>query len=95
MTSEFQSPPWKTDAKFQELYQTKSELSSRNANPNDIKRIRKKIRLRARHLKNEHFRLEAEKMNTFAINKQIEKLFHRAKKTRNYPQTNKQCLPNR
>ena len=45
-----------------------------------IKRTRKKIRLRARYLKNEHFRLEAEKINTFAINKQIEKLFHRAKK---------------
>ena len=80
MTSEFQSPPWKTDAKLQELFQTKSELSSKNTNPEDIKRIRKKIRLRARHLKNEHFRLEAEKMNTFVINKQIEKLFHRAKR---------------
>ena len=80
MTSESQPPPWKTDAKLQELFRTKSELSSKNANPEDIKRIRKKIRLRARHLKNEHFRLEAEKMNTFVINKQIEKLFHRAKR---------------
>ncbi|XP_066932796.1 uncharacterized protein [Clytia hemisphaerica] len=80
MTSESQPPPWKTDAKLQELFQTKSELSSKNVNPEDIKRIRKKIRLRARHLKNEHFRLEAEKMNTFVINKQIEKLFHRAKR---------------
>ena len=80
VTPESQSTPWKTDAKLQELFQTKSELSAKNANPEDIKRIRKKIRLRARYLKNEHFRHEAEKLNTYATNKQIEKLFHRAKR---------------
>ena len=46
-----------------------------------IKRIRKKIRPRARYLKNDHFRHEAEKVNTYAINKQVEKLFNRAKKS--------------
>ena len=39
----------------------------------------KKIRLRACYLKNEHFKKEAKKINMFAINKQIEKLFSRAK----------------
>ena len=78
LTSEIQSR--KTDVKLQELFQTKSELSSKNANLEDMKRICKKIRLLLRYLRNAHFRHEAEKINTYAINKPNEKLFNRAKK---------------
>lgn len=77
---ERQSTPWQTDEKLQELFRTKSELTSVDADPDTIKRIRKKIRLRARYLKNEHFKHEANKLNAYTINKQIEKLFTGAKK---------------
>ena len=73
------SPPWRSDAKLQELFTTKTELVAKNAPPESLARIRKKIRLHARFLKNEHFKSEAEKINMFAINKDLEKLFSRAK----------------
>ena len=72
-------PVWKSDQKLKDLFATKTELVNRNADPTAIKRIRKKIRSHARHLRNEHYKLEAEKMNSFAINRQIEKLFRKAK----------------
>ena len=44
-----------------------------------MKRIRKKIRHRVRYLKDEHFKSEADKLNIYALNRQIEKLFMKAK----------------
>ena len=52
---------------------------SNNSDHKSLTSIRKKIRLRVRYLKNEHFKQEAEKINVLAINREIEKLFARAK----------------
>ena len=41
--------------------------------------IKKKIRLRIRYLQNEYLKHEAEQINQLAINRELEKLFHRAK----------------
>ena len=48
---------------------------SKNADRNTfIAVIRKKIRLQAKYLKNEHFKQEAAKINQFAVNREVEKL---------------------
>ena len=70
---------WHNDEKLQTLFITKSDLVASNADQKLIKAIRKKIRIRARYLKNEHFRKEAEKINTLALNKELDKLFRRAR----------------
>ena len=72
--------PWHNDETLKALYIQKDELISKNAGFKTLSRIRKKMRLRARHLRNEYFKSEAEKMNQLAINREIEKLFAQAKK---------------
>ena len=69
------SQPWHNDEKLQSLFNRKSELINSNANQKLITSIRKKIRMQARYLKNEHFRQEAEKINTLAINRQLDNSF--------------------
>jgi len=44
-----------------------------------LKAVKKKIRLRARYLRNEYLKRDAEKINQLAINRELEKLFHRTK----------------
>ena len=73
------SQPWHNDEKLQSLFDRKSELINSNADQKLIMAIRKKIRMRAKYLKNEHFRQEAEKLNTLAINRELDKLFCRAR----------------
>ena len=63
---------------MKELFDRTSELVTDNADEKFIKAVRKKIRLRARHLKNEHFRQKAEKINNLAVNRKLEQLFHKA-----------------
>ena len=58
--------------RLQELFTNKAELMARNADEKAIKAIRKKICLRSRYLRNEHFRKEAKTINTYAINKERE-----------------------
>ena len=55
------------------LYLKKDESVATNASHVDISEFRKKIRLRTRYLRNEHLKLEAEKLNQF-INRELEKL---------------------
>ena len=74
-----QTQPWHNDVKLEQLFRKKDELMSHNADRKSLASIRKKIRSRAKYLKNEHFKQEAEKINVLAINREIEKLFARAK----------------
>ena len=71
--------PWRDDEKLNELFALKAKLITENADRKLIISVRKKIRLRARYLKNEHFKNEAEKINQLAIHRELERLFHRAK----------------
>ena len=71
--------PWHNDKKLKDLYSRKEELMEGNHDQKAIAAVRKKIRLRARHLKNEHLRSEAQKINQLAINRELEKLFQKAK----------------
>ena len=70
---------WHNDEKLKHLYELKDRYILENYNLNSLRAIRKKIRLRARYLKNEYLKQEAEKINQLAINRELEKLFHRAK----------------
>ena len=74
--------PWHNDAKLQELFDKKDELRNKNADRKQLITLRKKIRQRARYLKNEHFKKKAEKINQLAVNRELEKLFHRARNQR-------------
>ena len=50
---ENQSPIWKSNQELKDLFTTKTELMTRNADPSAFKRIRKKIKSHARHLRDE------------------------------------------
>ncbi|XP_066925162.1 uncharacterized protein [Clytia hemisphaerica] len=71
--------PWHNDDKLRELYELKNRLMIRNSDQKAIKAARKKIRLRCRHLKNKYLEQEAEKLSQLAVNRNLERLFHRAK----------------
>ena len=73
------SQPWHNDEKLQLLFTRKTELITSNANKKLIAVVRKKIRLRTRHLKNVHFKKEAEQINSLALNRKLDKLFRRAR----------------
>ena len=47
---------------------------------NELSKIRKRIKLRAKFSKNEYFKAKADKINQSAINRELHKLFSRAKK---------------
>ena len=71
--------PWHDDAKLQELFVRKDELLFKNADRRCINAVRKKIRNRAKFLKNEYYKQQAEKLNQLAINRELEKLFRLAR----------------
>ena len=71
--------PWHNDEKLKQLYDHKDNFILKSSNSNVLKAVKKKIRLRARYLRNEYLKREAEKINQLAINRELEKLFHRAK----------------
>ena len=71
--------PWQDDEMLRNFYAEKDELLSRNADLNSIRSIRRKIRMRSSHLRNEFFAAEAERINQLAINRQLEKLFQQAR----------------
>jgi len=78
-TNTISRQPWHDDEKLKDLFDLKDKLTSENSDLNSIKAVRKKIRHRAKHLKNVYLKQEAEKINLLAINREIEKLFQRAK----------------
>ena len=71
--------PWHDDDILRTMYDQKDQLIAHNADTKQLSSIRKRIRNRAKYLKNEHFKAEAEKINQHAINRDLEKLFQRAK----------------
>lgn len=73
------SVPWNNDEKLKKLFQSKNELMSKNGDQRSISAFRKKIRQRVRFSRNEYYKQEAEKINQLSINREIEKLFSRAK----------------
>ena len=60
--------PWHDNVKLQKLFIRKNELICKNANLKAVNSVRKKIRNRAKFLKNEHLKKQAEKLNQLAIN---------------------------
>ena len=72
--------PWHDDIMLKGLYHLKDLQIAQNANSNELSKTRKRIRLRAKFFKNEYFKAEAAKINQFAINRDLDKLFSRAKK---------------
>ena len=58
----------------------KDQQTAQNANSNEPSKTRKRIRLRAKFLKNEYFKAEATKINQSAINRKLDKPISRAKK---------------
>ena len=71
---------WDNDIILKEVYDLKDQQITQNANPNELSKIRKRIRLRAKFLKNEYFKAGAPKFNQSAINRELDKLFSRVKK---------------
>ena len=53
----------------------KDELMLKNADRKAVNSVRKKIRSRAKFLKNEYFKKQAEQLNQLAINRKLETLF--------------------
>ena len=72
--------PWHDDDILRELYELKDQLILQNASRNQLSNIRKRIRLRAKSLRNDYYKSEAEKINQSAINRELDKLFFRAKR---------------
>ena len=70
---------WHNDDELKRLHELKDELFRRN-NTKELIKTRKKIRLRSIHLRNQYYKSEADKINQFAINRELDKLFSRAKK---------------
>ena len=71
--------PWRNDEELKRLYELKDELTLRN-NTKEQFSVRKRIRrLRLKHLRNQFYKSEAENINQFAINRELDKLFSRAK----------------
>ena len=71
--------PWHDDQKLHELFMRKNDLMKCNADRKTIIAVRKKIRMRVKYLKNEYFKQEAENINQMAINRELERLFKRAR----------------
>ena len=71
--------PWHDDEKLRDLYTQKDTLIANNVDSKVLMKLRKKIRLRARYLKNEFMKSEAEKINQLALNRKLQELFQRAK----------------
>ena len=71
--------PWQEDATLKELYNQRDLQKKNNASSKTINITTKKIRKRAQHLRDEHFKAEADKINQFAINRELDKLFAKAK----------------
>ena len=64
--------PWHNDEELKRLYELKDELTLRN-NTKEQFSIRKRIRLRSKHLRNQFYKSEAEKINQFGINRELDK----------------------
>ena len=73
-------PPWHNDEVLEELYNRRDQLRKENATRKIIAVTTKKIRKRASFLRDEYFKMEAEKINQFAINRELDKLFSKAKR---------------
>ena len=71
--------PWHNDQTLSDLYSRKDELFAKNGDKKTIQLLRKKIRKRSRYLRNEYFKAEAQKLNQLAVNRELDKLFARAK----------------
>ena len=71
--------PWHNDEGMRELYDLRDKQRAENFGSKLIAATTKKIRKRARYLRNQHFKAEAEKINQHAISRELDKLFFRAK----------------
>ena len=71
--------PWHDDIMLKELYDLKDQQIAQNASSNELSKTRKRIRLHAKFFKIECFKVEAVKINQSAINRELDKLFSRAK----------------
>ena len=73
------SQPWQNDTILKELYDERDSQRKNNASSKTINTSTKRIRKRARFLRDEHFKAEATKINQYAINRELDKLFAKAK----------------
>ena len=71
--------PWHNDIMLKELDDLKDQQIAQNASSNELSKTRKRIRLHAKFFKIECFKVEAVKINQSAINRELDKLFSRAK----------------
>ena len=62
--------PWQEDTTLEELYEQRDLQRKSSASSELVNRTTKLIRKRARFLRDEHFKAEAEKINQFAINRE-------------------------
>ena len=72
--------PWHDDEILKDLYNTRDKLKKNSTDEKAIAAATKKVRKRVRFLRDEYYKAEAAKINQFAINRELEKLFARAKK---------------
>ena len=72
--------PWHDDIILKELYDLKDQQIAQNPNSHELSKTLKGIRRRTKFLKNEYFETAAAKINQSAINRELDKLFSRAKK---------------
>ena len=71
--------PWRNDERMGELYELRDMQRAENVGSKLIAATTKKIRKRARYLRDQYFKAEAEKINQHAISRELDKLFYRAK----------------
>jgi len=71
--------PWRNDPELDDLLKQRDEARRTNASKLTIRTLTRRILNRHKVLKNEFFKAEADKINYYAINRQIAKLFARAK----------------
>ena len=82
--------PWQDDNVLKQMYEERDQLKRNNGNREELTRVTKKIGKRARFLRDEHFKAEAEKINQFAINRELDRLFSAAKRQ----ETTLKAVPN-
>eukprot|EP00794_Sanderia_malayensis_P014561 gene14561-16063_t len=76
---ESQNFPWRHDAKIQELKKERGRLKYCNNNKLEFRRLSKLIKQRANELKSQFYKEKADNINLAAINRDLEKLFWKAK----------------
>ena len=73
------SPPWRNDPELRNLLEKRDKARQSDDSKDLIKRLSRQILNRHKTLKNEFFKAEAAQINIHAINRQVSKLFTKAK----------------